>query len=720
MTDAGVRECHARLKALEDEARTTLTASLDDDIAPERITARSVFAIRYAGTATDLVVDARDGDRWRTAAELATAFATAHLARFGTQRSNAPLELSTLRVDVTLTAMAPPALPALPDADAAPLRRTRVFSGDALHDAPVFSRETLGAHQRIDGPALILDDTGVFVVDTGWTLHVHPSGTVVIDRDENATTTTSRTSDLATRDPVRLTLFANAFMACAEQMGEILRQCAVSTNIRERLDFSCAIFRHDGDLIANAPHIPVHLGAMSESVRAVLRAHPPDTMRPGDAFLTNDPAEGGSHLPDITCVSPVFLDDIVATPTRRPAFFVASRGHHADVGGKAPGSMPPDSTTLVEEGAVLSALRICREGTLETEVIREALTRGPFPARDVAMNLADIQAQLAANEVGKRQLGALVDEWGHATVDAYMGHVLDDAEERVRAAIATLDTGRLSPQVPKGERPRYEDKLDDGSVIAVELSLENDRLVFDFAGTSDEHAFNLNAPHAVTLACVMYALRVLVDVPVPLSSGFLRTIDVRIPTPSLLAPSANRAVAAGNVETSQRVVDVVLAALDLCAASQGTMNNVTFGDATFGYYETLGGGGGAGPTFDGPSAVQVHMTNTRLTDPELVEARHPLRIHALKVRTQSGGAGRHRGGDGLIREYEMLRDLDVSLLTERRVVAPFGLHGASAGACGENLVDGVPVPGKVQLKLTKGQRLTVKTPGGGGFGPSTS
>ncbi len=349
---------------------------------------------------------------------------------------------------------------------------------------------------------------------------------------------------------------------------------------------------------------------------------------------------------------------------------------------------------------------------LDEDRVRSALRDIPYPARDVEMNLADLQAQLAANETGKQLLQRLVHEWGANVVHAYMGHVLSDADERVRQAIAALD-------IPAAGAT-FSDTLDDNTLLCVRIRKEGERLSIDFAGTAPAHAGNLNAPRAVTLACVMYALRVLVDDDVPLSSGFLRSIDVDIPAGSILSPPAGKAVAAGNVETSQRVVDVLLAALGVCAASQGTMNNVTFGDESFGYYETLGGGGGAGKTFDGPSAVQVHMTNTRLTDPELVEARHPLRILALRQRRGSGGNGARCGGDGLEREYEALRDLDVSLLTERRASAPFGLAGGAAGARGENLVDDKAVGGRAQLRLLRGQRLLIRTPGGGGFGPATN
>lgn len=738
LDNSSLQSLGSDVKALREQAKAELLSARTGDVDRARLETKTRLSLRYAKTETDIVVDATSvfaNDAQISAAaetDLRDAFEQAHAQRFGTVRSAAPIEMASVHVDVTFRSEPPPPLEEAPKNDATALRDHRLFSPPApdgqWHSAPVFDRAALGSSQRVAGPALLLDDTGCFVVDVGWEARVHQSGTIVIDRVCRPSESEAHHVDasLAKRDPVRLTLFANAFMACAEQMGEVLQKCSLSTNIRERLDFSCAVFSKTGDLIANAPHIPVHLGAMSESVQAVLQKHPPANMQPGDAFVTNDPAEGGSHLPDITCVSPVFLDEETASEDG-PAFFVASRGHHADVGGTTPGSMPPDSTTLAEEGAVLSALRICRGGSLDEDRLRAALTDIPYPARDVEMNLADIQAQLAANETGKRLLSRLVDEWGAEVVHAYMDHVLDDADERVRRAIANLE-------LPESGAT-FSDALDDGTSICVHIRkgvedagrVEDERtvsdaprLVIDFAKTAPAHAGNLNAPKAVTLACVMYSLRVLVGDDVPLSSGFLRSVDLKIPPDSVLSPPAGKAVAAGNVETSQRVVDVLLAALGVCAASQGTMNNVTFGDESFGYYETLGGGGGAGPTFDGPSAVQVHMTNTRLTDPELVEARHPLRVLALRQRRGSGGGGRHAGGEGMEREYEALRDLDVSLLTERRKQAPFGLQGGDAGARGENLVDNAPVGGRAQLRLKKGQRLLVRTPGGGGFGATSS
>jgi 5-oxoprolinase (ATP-hydrolysing) len=505
----------------------------------------------------------------------------------------------------------------------------------------------------------------------------------------------------AALDPVRLEVFANLFTSIAEQMGLSLQRTALSTNIRERLDFSCALFDADGGLVANAPHIPVHLGAMGETVKAMRTLHP--DMQPGDAFASNDPSLGGTHLPDITVVSPVFHDGTIA-------FFVASRGHHADVGGITPGSIPPFSTRLDEEGVVLRGLRIRSEGRFDEPALRAALASGSHPARNPDHNVADLQAQLAANTKGEALLGEAVARYGADVVAAYMHHVQDDAALRVRAAIAALADGTHA----------FRDTLDDGTVIAVEIQVHGDHLVVDFRGSSAQVPSNLNAPRAVTVAAVLYVLRALVGTPIPLNAGCLEPVTLRIPVGSVLDPGPEAAVVAGNVETSQRVVDVLLAALDKLAACQGSMNNVALGDASFGYYETICGGAGAGPSHVGASGVHTHMTNTRITDPEVLEASYPLRLLRFALRRGSGGAGRFRGGDGVVRELQALAPLSATIVSERRTTDPFGLGGGQPGARGRNLLDGREVPGRTQLTLTPGQTLCIETPGGGGYGAPDS
>jgi 5-oxoprolinase (ATP-hydrolysing) len=576
--------------------------------------------------------------------------------------------------------------------------------------AQVFVRDAIEPGGRIAGPAIVLDDTGSIVVDPGWELVARTDGTLLVTRTARASSEPAvaprarePAAEGSAADPVLLELMSNRFMSIARQMGHALRRTASSTNIRERLDFSCAVFDDGAELVANAPHIPVHLGAMAESVRAIQRLHPNPV--PGDVFVSNDPAMGGSHLPDITVVTPVF--DRAA----RLVFFVASRGHHADVGGKTPGSMPPDSRELAEEGVVFRGERIVSAGAFSRDAVLAVLRSGPYPARSPASNIADLEAQIAANQRGVELLGQLIDEHGAPFVRRYMAFVLSYAEERVRELIATL---------PEGER-QCSDTLDDGARIAARVTIAKGRLHIDFTGSSGEHAGNLNSPRAVTLSAVLYVLRALIAQNIPLNGGCLRPVTVTIPSPSLLSPSAGRAVAAGNVETSQRIVDVLLGALGKLAASQGTMNNLTFGNERLGYYETLAGGAGAGPGFAGASAVHTHMTNTRITDAEVLESRYPVRVLEFSIRQGSGGDGRWRGGDGLVRELEFLAPLAVVLLSDRRSTRPFGLAGGSAGAPGRNLFNGEPVPGRAERRAQPHDRLRVETPGGGGYGaPSLS
>ncbi|MDH4283180.1 MAG: hydantoinase B/oxoprolinase family protein, partial [Myxococcales bacterium] len=499
-------------------------------------------------------------------------------------------------------------------------------------------------------------------------------------------------------DPVLLEVFNNQFRSIAEQMGVVLQRTAMSTNIRDRLDFSCAVFDPEGGLVANAPHIPVHLGAMGESVRSVLVEHA--TMHPGEVFVTNDPSAGGSHLPDITVVTPVH--------DRRGLlrFVVASRGHHADVGGLTPGSMPPFSTCLEEEGVVLRSVKVVEDGTFREALLRNLLRSGPYPARNPDENVADIEAQIAANEKGMQLLGELLARHGREVVTAYMQHIQDNAAELTAAAIARL---------PDGEH-EFEDRLDDGARIAVRIVVRGSTMEVDFEGTDPALDNNLNAPRAVTMAAVLYVLRVLVGKPIPLNSGCLRPVTVRIPEGSLLWPGPHHAVAAGNVETSQRIVDVLLGALGLAGASQGTMNNVTFGNDRFAYYETLGGGAGATCNRPGASGVHTHMTNSKCTDPEILETRFPVRIRRFELRRGSGGKGAHRGGDGLVRELEFLAPMRVSVISERRVVPPYGMRGGGPGTVGMNLINGKPLGHRATLEVSPGDVLRIETPGGGAWG----
>ncbi len=649
---------------------------------------RRRVALRYAGTETALDVDHGAPDAMRAA------FETVHRREFGYARPGHRIEAATLRVSVELRG-ARPELPEVTAGTGRPERDTMLWSFGSSSEAPVYLRENVPIDVEIPGPALILDATGTVVVDRGFSA-VRDARDYLLVRDTEARP--NREAADTRVDPVLLEVFNNQFKSIAEQMGVVLQRTAMSTNIRDRLDFSCAVFDSEGGLVANAPHIPVHLGAMGESVRAVLEAH--STIRPGDVFATNDPAAGGSHLPDITVVTPVHD----AGGALR--FVVASRGHHADVGGLTPGSMPPFSQNLAEEGVVLRSLKIVDRGAFAEQTLRAVLTAGPYPARNPAENLADIQAQIAANEKGMQLLDDLLGRYGLDVVTAYMQHIQDNAAELTARAIAAL---------PDGSH-RFEDRLDDGTRLAVSVEVSGETMQIDFSGTDAAVDTNLNAPRAVTMAAVLYVLRVLVGKPIPLNSGCLRPVTVKVPPGSILDPEPDRAVAAGNVETSQRIVDVLLGALGVAAASQGTMNNVTFGDEHRAYYETLGGGSGATATHRGASAVHTHMTNSKCTDPEILETRFPIRVRRFSLRPGSGGEGARPGGDGLVRELEFLSPMRVSVVSERRHTAPYGMRGGGRGAPGMNLLNGKPMGNRVTVDVTEGDVLRVETPGGGAWG----
>ncbi len=710
LDDASLAAQRAPAGALETEGR----AAIADALAGREPAVTRLLELSYRGTETSIPLPLEETS---TVVALASAFEAAHERRFGYRRTGHPIVVHALRVHVRGGA-AP-----MPSAASEGLRtepreltRTALFCDGSLSEVPVFARDELSSGSELTGPAVVVDGTGTIVVDPGFSLQVDEQRLLWLHDRAGAEAAVSDGSaapaavcapptaaSAAGPDPVRLELFHNRFMSIAEQMGHVLRRTALSTNIRERLDYSAAVFDGEGQLVANAPHIPVHLGAMEESVKAVMRSQ--RDMRPGDAYATNDPAAGGSHLPDITVVTPVH------DGAGRVAFFVACRGHHADVGGTTPGSMPARSSTLEEEGVVLRALRVVRGGRFERLALERALTEATHPARDPAQNIADLEAQLAANHTGVRLLEELVERHGAEVVAAYMQHVHDNAAAKVAEALARL---------PDGEH-RFADCLDDGTEVAVTWRIAGDRATIDFTGTGDQHPGNLNAPRAVTVAAVLYVLRLLVDEPIPLSSGCLRPVRLVIPAPSLLCPAATAAVAAGNVETSQRIVDVLLGALGLAAASQGTMNNLTLGTDAWGYYETLAGGAGATAEHDGQSAVHTHMTNSRITDPEVLESRFPVRVRRFAIRRGSGGAGRRRGGDGLVRELEALTPLTATILSERRERAPFGLAGGASGARGRNTVvrgDGtqLDVGGKATVALSAHDRILVHTPGGGGFG----
>ncbi|AFZ57212.1 oxoprolinase family protein [Anabaena cylindrica FACHB-243] len=509
-------------------------------------------------------------------------------------------------------------------------------------------------------------------------------------------------------DPVRLEIFKNLYQFIAEEMGIVLQNTATSVNIKERLDFSCAIFDASGLLVANAPHIPVHLGSMSESVRCLINDQG-DTIKPGNVYLSNNPYNGGTHLPDVTAITPVFLESRENIPSL--LFFVASRGHQADIGGITPGSMPPHSTTVAEEGIIFDNFLLVAQGAFQEAAVRDFLQNHPYPSRNPDQNIADFKAQIAANERGVEELGKMVRQYGLETVKAYMQFVQDNAEESVRRAIDVLKDGSFI----------YE--MDSGAKIQVKVIIdgENRSAKIDFTGTSAQLNSNFNAPKAVTQAAVLYVFRTLVDDNIPLNAGCLKPLEIIIPEGCMLNPIYPAAVVAGNVETSQTIVDALYGALGVMAASQGTMNNFTFGNQKYQYYETICGGSGAGANFDGTDAVHTHMTNSRLTDPEVLETRYPVQVESFSLRPHSGGKGKYSGGNGVIRRIKFLEPMTANILSSHRLLPPFGLNGGETGQLGRNWVqrqNGTEedLGSTATVEMQPGDIFVIETPGGGGFG----
>jgi len=639
------------------------------------------------------------------AAELADRFAALHgrLFGFGFGAEGRNLVVESIEVEA-VASMPRPRRAALARAAVAPVpvAERRAWFADAWRNVPVYARASLGAGDRLDGPAIVAEANATTVIEPQWRGAVDELGVLVLTRTQPRA---EREAVGAERDPTMLEIFNNRFAHVAEQMGAVLEQTAHSVNIKERLDYSCALFDGAGGLVANAPHVPVHLGSMGDSVRAVLDAFAAD-IRAGDAFVLNAPYQGGTHLPDITVVTPVFLD-----AQARPIFIVASRAHHADIGGRAPGSMPAQSTHIDEEGVLFAPMPIVRGGAFLERDVRAALAGGAYPARNPDQNVADLKAQLAANAKGVEEILAMVRRFGAEAVAAYMAHVKANAAECVERAVRRLAPGAWTLELDGGERV----------CVAVRVDAARGEAWIDFSGTSPTSAGNYNAPASIARAVVLYVFRTLVAERIPLNAGCLEPLHIELPPGSLVNPSYPAAVAAGNVETSQCIADALLAALGACAASQGTMNNLTFGNAEHQYYETLCGGCGAGPGFDGASAVHSHMTNSRLTDIEVLEHRYPVRVRRFAVRRGSGGAGRWRGGDGVIREIEFLAPMQASILSNRRRTAPFGLAGGADGAPGRNTI--VRASGAVErvgaaaeMEFAAGERFVIETPGGGGYG----
>lgn len=671
----------------------------EQGVEAENISIVSKAHIRYEGTDTSLPVDTG------SAAQMLSDFEAAHRRRFGFVARERSLVVEALSVEAigTTDAGIDPEVKA-PASRAEPTVReqVRMHSNGEWRDTPLYRRDELKAGQSVSGPAIIIEATGTIVVEQGWRGALNERGHLVMQRyirrkDSDAVGTAA--------DPVMLEVFNNLFMSIAEQMGVTLQNTAYSVNIKERLDFSCALFNAGGSLVANAPHIPVHLGSMGESVKSVIRANE-GRIRPGNVYALNAPYAGGTHLPDVTLITPAFDEK-----GENILFYLASRGHHADIGGRTPGSAPPDSTRIDEEGILIDNFLLVENGRLRETELRELLASGKYPCRNIDQNLADLAAQVAANETGLAELRKMVAYYGIDVVGAYMKHVQDNAEESVRQVMEVLQDGE------------FEYPMDEGSVIKVRISVDRDKrsAVIDFTGTSMQNPTNYNAPTAVCKAAVLFVFRTLVNDEIPLNEGCLKPIELVLPERSMISPEYPAAVMAGNIEVSQAITNALYGALGVTAASQGTMNNIFYGNDRYQNYDTVCGGTGAGPDHPGASAVHSHMTNTRMTDAEVLELRYPVRLEEFSIRRGSGGAGKYRGGNGVVRKLRFLEPMTATMLSSHRVIRPFGLAGGEPGRCGNNYVvraDGEfeQLRGNDEVRVNAGDLFVMETPGGGGYG----
>jgi 5-oxoprolinase (ATP-hydrolysing) len=664
-----------------------------------RVTLLRQAYLRYDGTDTAILVDVASRNA------MIAVFEAIHRQRFGFVMPGRNFIVEAVSVEgigATDVSDDPILEPTERESPAKPVVSISMVCGGERLATPIYMRKDLSLGDAVTGPAIIAEATGTTIVEPGWQAEPNSRGHLILTR------VVARPHLMAlgtVADPVMLEIFNNLYMSIAEQMGATLANTAYSVNIKERYDFSCAVFDADGNLVANAPHIPVHLGSMGESVASVRRERGAG-MRPGDVCVVNAPYNGGTHLPDVTVVTPVF-----DTAAHEILFWVASRGHHADIGGITPGSMPCDSTNIEQEGIIFDNAWLVRDGRFLEEETVALLSSGPYPARNTSQNIADLRAQVAANEKGAQELRGMVGHFGLDMVRAYMGHVQDNAEESVRRVIDQLSDGSFA-----GE-------MDDGAIIKVAVSVDHKyrTATIDFTGTSGQRANNFNAPFAVCRAAVLYVFRTLVDSDIPLNAGCLKPLNIVVPDDCMLRPQHPAAVVAGNVETSQAVTDALYGALGLQAAAQGTMNNLTFGNACYQYYETLCGGSGAGPGYDGTDAVHTHMTNTRLTDPEVLEWRFPVVLESFAIRSRSGGSGRHRGGNGVVRRLKFLEQMTAVILSSHRRVPPYGLEGGGEGALGVNRVERANgtienLSGTDKAEMNVGDVFVIETPGGGGYG----
>ena len=697
LTDSAVAEMKKIGDQLAKSAADEVRQSGGENIA----VVRRVY-LRRSGSHQSLSVEFADAKKMRAA------FAKVHRARFGFyDAKGAKLTAESLSVEAIGGAESAPDFPRIPkakkgEATPPPTEFAQMFCGGRWRKVPLYNREALLAGHEIAGPAIVCESTATTIVEDGWRAKTDALGNLILTR-ERARARREKTA--AKADPVMLEIFNNLFMSAAERMGATLANTAYSVNIKERLDFSCALFDAKGGLVANAPHVPVHLGSMGASVREVIRRNR-GKMRPGDAYMLNNPFAGGTHLPDVTVVSPVFDD-----AGRRILFYVGSRGHHADIGGSSPGSAPPDSKTIHDEGVVADNFHLVKNGKLREREVRALLASGKWPCRNINENIADLTAQVAANETGSREIRAMAAHFGLRTVRAYMRHVRENAEESVRRAIGNLRSGSFECRTDDGKRVR----------AAVRVERKTRSAVLDFTGTSPQDSGNYNAPLAVCRAAVLYVFRCLAADDIPLNEGCMAPLRLIAPAGTILNPRFPAAVIAGNTEVSQCVADALFGACGALAASQGTMNNFVWGSARFQNYETICGGAGAGPGFAGADAVHTHMTNTRLTDPEALEFRFPVRVEEFGIRRGSGGAGKWRGGNGAVRRIRFLEGMTAVVLTSRRKVAPHGMAGGGAGLPGRNAIERADgrveeLKGNDKREVFPGDVFVMETPGGGGWG----
>ncbi|MEM8553259.1 MAG: hydantoinase B/oxoprolinase family protein [Pseudomonadota bacterium] len=679
-----------------DLTRSSVAEVAAQGIPDDQIDTVAQAHVRPRGAHLSLAVPCGD------ASAMAEAFAEAHRTRFGFVPDLSDLTVEMLSVEAIGRTGEIAAL-SDPERGDRGARKVSMWTGATTENVPLIDRSTLGVGDRLDGPAILTEATGTNVIDTGWQAEVITGGALVLRR----VVPLKRAEAVGTSvDPIMLEVFNNLFMSIAEQMGVTLENTANSVNIKERLDFSCAVFDAQGDLVANAPHVPVHLGSMGASVKEILTRNE-GAIRPGDVFMVNDPYNGGTHLPDVTVITPVFDKE-----GARIEFVVASRGHHADIGGRTPGSAPPDSRHIDEEGVLIRNFLLVEQGNLRDSATRELLSSGPYPCRNVDQNMADLAAQVAANATGVAELRKAVDQFGPEVVAAYMGHVQDNAEESVRRVIDVLEPGQFAYPLDSGAQIK----------VAVTVDRATREAVIDFTGTSSQDPMNYNAPLAICRAVVLYVFRTLVGKDIPLNEGCMKPLRIIAPEGTMVNPQAPAAVISGNTEVSQAIADTLYGARGVIAGSQGTMNNFVYGNDRYQNYETICGGTGAGDGFDGADGVHSHMTNTRMTDPEVLETRFPVRVERFGMRDGSGGAGQWQGGEGIVRDLTFLEPATVTVLSSHRSVPPHGAAGGGPASVGENWVhreDGTTerLSGNDRAEMAVGDRFVMRTPGGGGFGP---